>query len=210
MTKDFKKQAVDHGAFGQYGWGWMAGGIIVGLLVGMVMYLFTANKNNTVNSAKPDNPVSTSTADTTSLTAGAKPASNSQAVVDESPPPQEQPGFSYHAVLPQLEVDVPVALTQQPPTASQNKKGDGAGAHASADTPPPTEEKAALQPIPAGFNGFQVGSYKSQEQALALQNRLKGKGLETRIEQADVKGELWFRVRLGPAASPEMMQQWQQ
>lgn len=217
MTKDFKTQASANAAFGQYGLGWMAGGIAIGLLIGAAMYFFTANKQSpqpasNVNTATATPPAAASTTPSTSTPEAANPTLSQQDAASE-PPAQEQPGFSYHAVLPQLEVDVPVAMHQQPSAVPQAKKTEPAAANTPAAKPadaPPAEEKAALQPIPTGFNGFQVGSYKTQDQAIALQNRLKRGGLEARIEQADVKGETWFRVRLGPAASPEMMQKWQQ
>ncbi|QQZ30941.1 SPOR domain-containing protein [Thiothrix subterranea] len=43
-----------------------------------------------------------------------------------------------------------------------------------------------------------------------MQSRLKKKGLSSRIETANIQGATWFRVRVGPATSPEMLQQWQQ
>lgn len=219
MTKDFKTQATANAAFGQYGLGWMAGGIAIGLIIGAAMYFVTANKQNPqsahdVATATAAPPAIASTTPSTSTPEAANPTLSQQDAATEPPVAQEQPGFSYHAVLPQLEVDVPVAMPQQQLAAPQAKKTEQAAVNTPAakpaDAPPAAEEKAALQPIPTGFNGFQVGSYKTQDQAVTLQNRLKRAGLETRIEQADVKGETWFRVRLGPAASPEMMHKWQQ
>ncbi len=150
-------------------------------------------------------------------------------------PREETPGFSYHAVLPQLEVDVPPSiLAEQRAVASQaaaakdkaaEKKAPAPAAAKEADkkaavptAPKATDNKTAAAPpappaataTPTGFNGFQIGSYKTKDQATDMQNRLKKNGLNSRVEQANVQGATWFRVRLGPASSPDMLDKWQQ
>lgn len=42
----------------------------------------------------------------------------------------------------------------------------------------------------------QVASSQSEEKALALVNRLKAKGYPAYIEEAEIKGEKWYRVRV--------------
>jgi cell division septation protein DedD len=231
MTKDFKKQAAADSTLGQYGLGWMAGGITIGLLIGAGMYVL-ANKGTVPDAASNTPPAAaTATLDTTNpSTAGISPSiqpgtasqQDVAAPVEESG--SENPGFSYHAVLPQLEVDVPIAVEVEQQAAAAKQAKEQKAANKAAEKPttkaetdttktaekPSTEAAPALQPIPTGFNGFQVGSYKTAEQASNLQNRLQRGGLNTRVEQANVKGEVWFRVRLGPATSPDMMQKWQQ
>ncbi|WP_308874402.1 SPOR domain-containing protein [Thiothrix subterranea] len=76
--------------------------------------------------------------------------------------------------------------------------------------PPKPETKKPTPAAISGFNAFQIGSYKTQDQAADMQSRLKKKGLSSRIETANIQGATWFRVRVGPATSPEMLQQWQQ
>lgn len=238
MTKDFKKQAASDSAFGQYGLGWMVGGVAIGLLIGAGMYAL-ANKGNTPDTTA-NTPANISTTDaggaanTQTSTAGTNPAlvdSNGAASLQDSPatpnqPSEEAPGFSYHAVLPQLEIDVPLAVqVEQPPASSKpaaDKKKEAA-------VPPPkeAEKKAAAtnaqkaedkkatpppvnQAVPTGFNGFQIGSYKTKDQAAEMQNRLKKNGLNSRVEQATIQGATWFRVKIGPATSAEMLQKWQQ
>lgn len=44
---------------------------------------------------------------------------------------------------------------------------------------------------------IQVASSQSEEKALALVNRLKTRGYPAYIEEAELKGEKWFRVRVG-------------
>ena len=42
----------------------------------------------------------------------------------------------------------------------------------------------------------QVASSQSEEQALALVDRLKAKGYPAYIEEAEIKGKKWYRVRV--------------
>ncbi len=70
MTKDFKKQAASDGAFGQYGLGWMVGGVAIGLLIGAGMYAL-ANKGNAPSNATTPTNISSTTAGTdVALTSG--------------------------------------------------------------------------------------------------------------------------------------------
>ncbi|MEZ5453252.1 MAG: SPOR domain-containing protein [Thiothrix sp.] len=204
MTKDFKKQAVSESVFGQYGMGWMAGGIAIGLLVGAGMYALAHKEDApTTTALQPSADMSIAAADAGS---GIQPAQsggtsqmNTPATADEATT-DEIPGFSYHAVLPQLEIDIPASVQAEQQAAAKQASSKA-------------DKKAENQPAPAvptGFNGFQIGSYKTADQASDIQKRLKRSGLTTRVEQASVNGTVWFRVRLGPASSPDMMQKWQQ
>lgn len=203
MTKDFKKPAPAASSLGQYGMSWMLGGIAIGLLAGLAMYAI-ANKG--------EQPIATDVAASTSMPADSgtqlaqaettqsaetmtdAPAMH-DALVEETS--DETPEFSYHAVLPQLEVNIPVAV--------QNEQ---------AAVKKATEKSKEAETTPAAklgnANGFQLGSYKTEAQANALQTRLKKSGLSTRVEQADVKGVAWWRVRIGPANSQEVLNKWQQ
>lgn len=212
MTKDFKKQAASGNTFGQYGLGWMVGGVAIGLIIGAGMYAL-ANKGNTPE-ANATNPPSINTR--ASIGDSANPidstliSGNSSGVAADGVPERdidETPGFSYHAVLPQLEIDVPLAVQVEqqaaPPKPASEKKP------AAADDSKPDAKKATPAAI-TGANAFQVGSYKTQNQAADMQSRLQKKGLDSRVEIANIQGATWFRVRVGPATSPEMLQQWQQ
>jgi cell division protein FtsN len=179
----------------------MVGGVAIGLIIGAGMYAL-ANKGNTPD-ANATNPTGINS--TTSLGDSATPpdstliASNAPNAAPEQAP-YEAPGFSYHAVLPQLEIDVPLAV--------QVEQAAPAKPAAAANPKPETK-----QPTPAtitGSNAFQVGSYKTQDQAADMQSRLKKKGLNSHMEIANIQGATWFRVRVGPATSPEMLKQWQQ
>lgn len=252
MTKDFKQQSAAGGAFGQYGLGWMVGGVAIGLLIGAGMYAL-ANKGNVANtSATPSadsTTLNTSSALTPPTTApgttAALAGNNGAASLQDSPSKtneavDETPGFSYHAVLPQLEIDVPLsaqveqqmAATQAQPdkTATDTKKAtekketekkttapEKAPAKIAEKTPEKAtdvpEKKAAPAPVsaaPTGFNGFQIGSYKTPDQAATMQHRLQQNGLNSRVEAANVQGATWYRVKIGPANSAAMFQKWQQ
>lgn len=227
MTKDFKKQSTADSAFGQYGLGWMVGGVAIGLLIGAGMYAL-ANKGNAPN-------VSTATQATLSTSpAGAEAVAGTDNVAGgnntsaslqdkqlaSNEPLDASPGFSYHAVLPQLEIDVPMAVqAEQPPMSKVDKSADKKkevtvttakdnkdNQKNAADAP----VKSAVSTAPTGFNGFQIGSYKTADQAADMGNRLKKKGLSSRVEQASVKGETWYRVKVGPAASSDVLKKWQQ
>lgn len=205
MTKDFKKPAPAVSGLGQYGMSWMLGGIAIGLLAGLAMYAI-ANKGEQPIAADvaASTPVST---DSGTQYAEANTTQQSDTMTDTSPAMRdasleetsdETPGFSYHAVLPQLEVGIPITV-QEEQTATAKKAAAK------------SKEKAETPSTKLGnANGFQLGSYKTQAQANSLQTRLKKNGLNTRVEQAEVKGEVWWRVRLGPATSPEMLTKWQQ
>ncbi|WGZ94713.1 MAG: SPOR domain-containing protein [Candidatus Thiothrix putei] len=241
MTKDFKKQAAAGSAFGQYGLGWMVGGVAIGLLIGAGMYAL-ANKGNapdattttppglnTTSLGDTTNPA-TSTLSTTDVTATGDNGGTStpQNLSSQDQPSDETPGFSYHAVLPQLEIDVPLAVqveqqaaaTKEPPDTKkpvaaapppkQADKKTVAVDTPKADTPKPETKKAPPAAAITGANALQIGSYKTQDQAADMQNRLKKKGLNSRVETANIQGATWFRVRVGPASSPEMLQKWQQ
>lgn len=213
MTKDFKQQAASGSAFGQYGLGWMVGGVAIGLIIGAGMYAL-ANKGNApdTNATNPSSMNgSASSADSTAptsadatLIAGDAPNATDRA---PEPTPDQTPGFSYHAVLPQLEVGIPLAVpVERAPTPAKPlvDKKPVAEVPAKADTP------KSAPPAPTGMNALQVGSYKTQDQAADMQKRLKQKGLNSHIQTATIQGATWFRVRVGPAKSPEILQQWQQ
>lgn len=227
MTKDFKKPSATASNFGQYGMGWMLGGIAIGLLAGLAMYAL-ANKGEQPLASSTPAPTS-ATADSAQYAATTAPAAGT--MTDTTPAmrdaPEEEsreeiPGFSYHAVLPQLEVGIPVTVLQEQAaqakaesvkaapkdekTTDKNKEKEKESAKKE-----PAKEKAETPVAKLGnTNGFQLGSYKTQEQAASLQGRLKKSGLNTRVESANVNGQTWFRVRLGPATSPEMLNKWQQ
>ena len=205
MTKDFKIADTASASSGQYGISWVLGGIAVGLLAGAAVYAF-ANRD------KLDMPElgNTQATHTINTQLAVQPASdpNTNASLQDKPLGEDtRPGFSYHAVLPQLELDVPFQAQED---------------NAAPDTPAPlpaaeeqkveTEQAAAPAPaVTAGGNYmFQLGAYKSEAQAKQMQAQAKRNGLNTRVEAADVKGERWYRVRLGPTNDVNVVNKWKQ
>ena len=219
MTKDFKKQAASDSTFSQYGMGWMLGGIAIGLLVGLGLYAMNNDKPASDSAATTPNTTATPAVVSTLGNTSASPdPANNPALRDTAPSEpdgNEPPGFSYHAVLPQLEVGVPIVVPE-PPAVVANK-----------DTKPKPETKQEAKPAtkpaeaatdpaaPAAtaklgkVNGFQLGSYKTEAQATSLQARAKASGLNSRVEQADVNGVPMFRVRIGPATTQAMLDKWE-
>ena len=208
MTKDFKQQIAADSSFGQYGLSWMLGGIGIGLLVGLGMYAI-ANKGDPSTTTTATVATAT-TANSASVTPNATSRDNPNAGEGDTTATSDNnsanpPGFSYHAVLPQLEVDVPITVHEDAaPKAAAPKKPEPTAAV----TTPTTETKPNT--LPTGFNGLQIGSYKTEEQAAAMQARLKHSGLNSQSVKATVHGETWFRVRVGPASDAATLNKWQQ
>lgn len=104
-------------------------------------------------------------------------------VLDEEPEPRKRAVFSYHAVLPTIDMPVqprPVALTKVSNPAPQ------------------------AQPARAGDIFLQVASFKSMAQANRSQNKLNGRGVTSRVEKHSSKGKTWYRVLAGPIAEMQL------
>ena len=73
---------------------------------------------------------------------------------------------------------------------------------AAAQKPASTQASAAAgpKPVPAGTASWviQVASLGSPEAARKLQDELRGKGYAAFVEQANVSGKRYYRVRVGP------------
>ena len=222
MTKDFKKQPGNSKGLSQYGMGWMLGGVAIGLLAGLALY-------NLSNGSQTETTSSTSTVQATTETTEAtaspsvaptnssmmdKPADNNAPALQSTSAREdettENPVFSYHAVLPQMEVSLPIAIEEAASRAERKQKAETKKA------PPAATQKAeapttTTPPVKMGkTNGFQLGAYKSEAQAASLKAKLSSSGLNTRVDKAEVNGKTVFRVRLGPATDQDMFNKWQQ
>jgi len=107
------------------------------------------------------------------------------------------PSFDFYNLLPDQEVVVPEEELVQPAPARK---------------PPATKapEPAKAQPAapPAGRKYLvQVSSVRSAREADALKAKLAFLGLQAQVSRARIKGVTWYRVRLGPYASPDQVQQ---
>lgn len=187
MTKDFKKHTTTDGSFGQYGLGWMLGGIAIGLLVGAGMYAL-ANKNP--NLATQALTPTQETQVTTTTTQAASPTEMEAEEIMEKTSTASQ--FSYHAVLPQLEIEIPDSVKEE-----QTKRAEAKA----------KPQQASKIPANRGYNGLQIGSYKTERSALRAQAQLQQQGLASLVEQATSRGTLWYRVRIGPTDSHDKLEQ---
>jgi cell division protein FtsN len=64
-------------------------------------------------------------------------------------------------------------------------------------------EQAPVSSLPTGEVVLQAGSFKSQDQAEKLKGRLSMYGVEARIQRFALEDETWYRVRIGPIATVE-------
>ncbi len=218
MTKDFK--IAETTASSQYGISWVLGGIAVGLLAGAVVYALMSPKTPTAVAATATS-ASTTSPVLAANTAGANPTGSTIASSLEDKPSttaDNRPGFSYHAVLPQLEMSVPMTVEEDNPNGETTKKvvtEEKAAEKKPAKTIETTEAQiepatAKTQTVAQGKVMYQLGAYKSEAQANQIQHLASQKGLNTRVEATEIKGERWYRVRLGPTNDANTATRWKQ
>lgn len=205
MTRDFK-QNESTTAPNQYGLSWVLGGIAVGLLAGGLVYAYMSNQQtgsstSALNAAHQPSVVGTDNSST---------ADASNPTLQDEPVTDTRPGFSYHAVLPQLELDVPIPPPEETAPANQEPILEPIPD----DDDLQIEEVAAAQEIQntvaKGRYMFQLGAYQSQAQAVQMQRKAQQNGMNTRIETANINGKTWFRVRLGPTDNIQVVNKWKQ
>ena len=196
MQKDFKNAKPAESGY-KTGMTWMLAGVFLGLVAGLSMY-FYANRNTPSFAANiPDKPISelthaqrvalsnqqnTDAVITNKTNTGPTPLPD---VLDE-PTPKKRAIFSFHAVLPSI--DLPVA-PRNVAAASTNK---------------PVESRAAE----SGDYMLQVASFKSSAQADRSQQKLNQRGVAATVQKYSSKqGKTWYRVLAGPVA-PVQLEDW--
>ncbi|PWQ99852.1 SPOR domain-containing protein [Leucothrix pacifica] len=197
MQKDFKTAKPTDTGY-KTGMLWMLSGVFMGLLVGLSMY-FYANRHApifaTANAAMADQDPATLTREEKAALANAQTPDavvanqNEQGFtplpeVLEEPEPRKRAVFSFHAVLPTIDMPVaprPVALTKAT-----------------------TQEVAQAAPAKSGDLFLQVASFKSMAQANRSQNKLSGRGVTSHVEKHSSKGKTWYRVLAGPIAQMQL------
>lgn len=203
MTRDFK-QSESKSSPNQYGLSWVLGGIAVGLLSGGLVYAYMSSQADSGASTTNQATTPAIPGDGTSASTVGSPTLQDKPAVDT------RPGFSYHAVLPQLELDVPISAPQE--TAPENQ--EPIVEPTPDDDYMQIEEVAAVQEIQntvaKGSYMFQLGAYQSQAQAVQMQRKAQQNGMNTRIETANINGRTWFRVRLGPTDNLQVVNKWKQ
>jgi cell division protein FtsN len=93
------------------------------------------------------------------------------------PPSEDDKRFQFYDILPQFEVVVP-----------KNEPRAGAG---------PAAAKAAPVQQPGRYL-LQAGSFSTPAEADRLQATLALRGIESRVQQATVDGNAFYRVQIGP------------
>lgn len=194
MQKDFKTAKPTDSGY-KTGMLWMLAGVFMGLLVGLSMY-FYANRHApifaTANAAIAEkDPEQLTREEKVALTNAQTP----DAVITdqteqgftplpemlEEPEPRKRAVFSFHAVLPTIDMPVtprPVAIT--------------------------TADNQLAQPAKAGDIFLQVASFKTAAQANRSQNKLHGRGVTSHVEKHSSKGKTWYRVLAGPIAKMQL------
>lgn len=224
MTKDFKEEARTETS--QYGISWMLGGVAVGLLAGIVMFKMMGG-NPASNAAPPADQVAATNPNTNPATntEGTKLASNTTT-------PESRPGFSYHAVLPVINMDESLAplaaapqenpepaakttatTTETKPVKPEKDKTAKPETKPVAEKPAKTTTAAAQEEETSSASNtfmFQLGAYRAQAPALEMQAKARKYGMNTRVEQANVNGQVWYRIRIGPTRDPGVANRWRQ
>ena len=191
MQKDFKTAKPTDSGY-KTGMVWMLTGVCMGLLVGLSMY-FYANRHAplfaTANAAMVAKDPSTLTAAEKTAMANAqttdalvKQAENTgptplPEVLDE-PAPKKRAIFSFHAVLPNI--DMPVK--------------------------PRTVVLAKAEPLNAASGDYmlQIASFRKESQADRSLSKLNALGVNSNVQKFTSKGKTWYRVIAGPVTESRL------
>jgi len=152
------------------GWIWMLFGLGLGLLVAIGVYL-RSPRSPAPTPAAPPVARAGKKPEPRSEKPAAKPAPSTTAADDEK-------RFQFYDILPQFEVVVPRA----------EPRGSGA--------PSPAARTAPVQQ--PGRYLLQAGSFSTPGEADRLQANLALRGVESRVQQATVDGNVFYRVQIGP------------
>lgn len=208
MTRDFK-QSEANTAPNQYGLSWVLGGIAVGLLAGGVVYALMSKQQTQSATPVPTTTATQNTSSDPATTAGTTVASESDSpTLQDKPQDDTRPGFSYHAVLPQLELDVPIPPPQE--TAPEGLEPIVEPQQPEIEASEAAAQEEVATTVAKGRYMFQLGAYQNQAQAVQMQQRARQNGMNTRIETANINGKLWYRVRLGPTEDLQTVNTWKQ
>ena len=198
MQKDFKTAKPTDSGY-KTGMVWMLTGVFLGLLVGLSMY-FYANRHAplfaTANAGIVNKDPATLTAEEKIALANAQTTDALVKNMDDAgptplpevldePEPKKRAIFSFHAVLPNI--DMPV--------------GQRTVTLAKADT---LTTKQAAQLGSKGDYILQVASFRTESQAARSRNKLNGLGVTSNVQTFSSKGKTWFRVLAGPVAETNL------
>ena len=116
----------------------------------------------------------------------AKPAGPGDTGIADGGSAKAKPNFDFYQVLPEKEVVIPDAeLSAKAKAEALAKAQQAPGSVAPASSA-------------AGRYLLQVGSFPSADQADATKAKLALQGFVANVQPVVIKGETWYRVRLGP------------
>ena len=157
------------------GWAMLTIGLIIGLFVAFLVYLDDLQRppSAAVEPAAEDG----------------RESGEPVAGGDGSDGAVDKPKFEFYSILPELEVVVPDEPIAEPRDKEAASEATGEEGEPSA---PETE------PQQAGTFYLQAGSFQKADQADRMKARIALIGLDVRIQNVEINGERWHRVRVGP------------
>jgi cell division protein FtsN len=153
------------------GWVWMLFGLGLGLLVAIGVYL--RSPHGPAPAASPP----TAAAPREKKSEPRERQAAKSATAQPAQAAEDDKRFQFYDILPQFEVVVP--------------RGDPRGSTA------PAAARAAPVLVPGRFL-LQAGSFSTPAEADRLQATLALRGIESRVQQATVDGNVFYRVQIGP------------
>lgn len=165
------------------GWAMLTIGLIIGLFVAFLVYLDDMDQPPNAAVQSPE----------------AEGATEPQAGADSSHAEGESDGprFEFYSILPELEVVVP-------------EFGRGSGEEGTDDGDTASEPAPAEPAAEGGHYYLQAGSFRKAEQADRMKAEIALLGLDVVIQDVQVNGEQWHRVRVGPYTSTSALKAAQQ
>lgn len=201
MTKDFKDRPQTASALNDP-ITWLLLGLAIGLVVGLVYLLNkpttteaqaspATGQANTVASQQPVTSSKPLTED-----AHTKLENTIASQLEKSIERDDSPEFRFYAMLPSVEVEVPVAIAHEPKPAPK---------------PQEAPKKAPEPKVASKDNGsryiLQVGAFRTLDDSNAMLKRVSSFGINAYTEKAQVKDASWHRVRIGPITGIEQAKQ---
>lgn len=116
------------------------------------------------------------------------------------PLPTPKPPQAADAESSQAATSMPPPIAPEPAPARAEPRAGASTSAARSDRERATPAPAGPKSVPAGTRAWvvQVASLGSSEAARTLSDELRSKGYPAFVEQADVSGRRYYRVRVGP------------
>jgi len=143
------------------------------------------------------------------------PGASGQPAPESFPPPREPPPTSFFEAPATAEPDYQPEVENGPESGSPTESEQPAsapveekptkGKPVAESRPAPTSRPTSARPPTQKSTGsrswvIQVASLRDRARASALVQELRAKGFPAYMEEAEVKQQLWHRVRIGPEA----------